>query len=1004
MPLYLKQSTQVSVPVGPLFDSTDFISEKTDVAYNAAGIDVDVIKSGTTKADVTLANSAGDGYWRHVSNGNYAVTLSTTDTNTLGSLRVTFKATGVLDWWQDFEVVPAAVYDSIIAGSDKLPVDVQEISSDAMAADNCELMFDGTGYAGGTTKLQVVAATVSDKTGYGLANGAITAAVIATDAIDGDAIAATAVSEIQNGLATAAALTTVDGKVDTVDAVVDAIKLKTDTIPANPAAVGSAMTLTAAYDAAKTAAAAGAQMDLVNAPNPTAVTAIQNGLALTGEAATAVGTLNDFDPATEEVNIGSVNGVAVTSVDDFKADVSGLALTGEAATAVATLTIPSAADNADAVWNEARVDHSTAGSFGQGVASVQGNVTGSVDSVTDPVTVGTNNDKTDYALSAAGVSAVQSGLSTLTAQQVWEYGARTLSSFGTLVSDVTTGVWGAGTRTLSGFGTLVTDLWEHATRSLTDKADFTLTAAYDPAKNAASPDDVTTAVSGLSTFDPSTTEVDIGAVKGVAVTSVADFKADVSGLAATGEAATAVGTLSIPTAADVADAVWNEATADHQTAGSAGKALTDAGVVGDPWSTAVPGEYGAGTAGAILGTNLNATVSSRSTLTAQQVWEYSTRTLSSFGTLVADIATGVWGAVARTITGGTVTTVSDKTDYALSAAGVSAVQSGLAATGEAATAVGALVIPSAADNADAVWDEAVADHTEAGSTGNALTAAGSAGDPWSTTLPGAYGDNTAGKIVGTNLDTTVSSRSTLTAAQVWANGTRSLTTFGTLVADVAAGVWGAVARTITGGTVTTNSDKSGYSLAADQAVNVTKVGGTVVAGPDDLKADVSELATSAEVGALNDLSTGDVETAVGTALGTYDGPTKAELDSAVSPLATAAALTTVSGKVDTVDTVVDAIKLKTDNLPASPAAVGSAMTLSVAERAAVAAALLATNITYPDGSTKTVEEILEEVWATTAGDTNITNLVQQFLWPDNQTVAVTYDIDDADAPTSRTRQ
>jgi hypothetical protein len=48
--------------------------------------------------------------------------------------------------------------------------------------------------------------------------------------------------------------------------------------------------------------------------------------------------------------------------------------------------------------------------------------------------------------------------------------------------------------------------------------------------------------------------------------------------------------------------------------------------------------------------NLDAAVSSRSTLTAQQVWEYGTRTLSSYGTLVADIVTAVWAAATRTLT------------------------------------------------------------------------------------------------------------------------------------------------------------------------------------------------------------------------------------------------------------------------------------------------------------------------------------------------------------------
>lgn len=71
-----------------------------------------------------------------------------------------------------------------------------------------------------------------------------------------------------------------------------------------------------------------------------------------------------------------------------------------------------------------------------------------------------------------------------------------------------------------------------------------------------------------------------------------------------------------------------------------------------------------------------------------------------------------------------------------------------------------------AEIADAVWDEAISGHLGAGSTGAALNAAGSAGDPWTTPLPGAYGAGTAGFIVGTNLDTTVGSRSSLDAAGV----------------------------------------------------------------------------------------------------------------------------------------------------------------------------------------------------------------------------------------------
>lgn len=141
---------------------------------------------------------------------------------------------------------------------------------------------------------EVDANAVSDKTGYALANDAITAAVIATDAIDADAIKADAITEIQAGLATptnitAGTITTVTNltnlptmpadwvtasglKADAVteiqsglaleatltaikgagwttetlaaiDVLIDAIKAKTDNLPASPAAVGSAMTL-----------------------------------------------------------------------------------------------------------------------------------------------------------------------------------------------------------------------------------------------------------------------------------------------------------------------------------------------------------------------------------------------------------------------------------------------------------------------------------------------------------------------------------------------------------------------------------------------------------------------------------------------------------------------------------------------------------------------------------------------------------------------------------------
>lgn len=72
--------------------------------------------------------------------------------------------------------------------------------------------------------------------------------------------------------------------------------------------------------------------------------------------------------------------------------------------------------------------------------------------------------------------------------------------------------------------------------------------------------------------------------------------------------------------------------------------------------------------------------------------------------------------------------------------------------------------PTVGAIADQVWDEAIAGHLGAGSTGLALNSAASAGDPWNTALPGAYGAGTAGKIVGDNLNATMTSRAPASTA------------------------------------------------------------------------------------------------------------------------------------------------------------------------------------------------------------------------------------------------
>jgi len=100
-------------------------------------------------------------------------------------------------------------------------------------------------------------------------------------------------------------------------------------------------------------------------------------------------------------------------------------------------------------------------------------------------------------------------------------------------------------------------------------------------------------------------------------------------------------------------------------------------------------------------------------------------------------------------------------------------------TAEALDAAGASS-PTAADIADAVWEESIADHSgTTGSTAEALGAAGAAGDPWTTVLPGSYGANSAGKIVGDFLDAAISTRASQTSVDDLPTNAELATALGT---------------------------------------------------------------------------------------------------------------------------------------------------------------------------------------------------------------------------------
>jgi hypothetical protein len=282
MTTWLKQSTATDVELGPFVDSVDGVTAETGLTISQA--DCQLIKNGGAPAQKNDAGAA-----THLAGGHYKVPMNTTDTGTLGRLRLYVNETGAVPVWRDFMVVPANVFDALVGGSDRLQVHADEIT-----------------------------------------NGLITAAAIATDAIDGDAIAASAVTELQNGLATAAALATVNAYVDELETRLTAARAGyLDNLSGGAVALASALATVNAYvdelETRLTAARAG-YLDALSSGVP-----IANG-AIT-EAKFSSGGLNAIADALLKRDFSAVTGEAARSMLNAlrflrnKWSVSGVTLT-----------------------------------------------------------------------------------------------------------------------------------------------------------------------------------------------------------------------------------------------------------------------------------------------------------------------------------------------------------------------------------------------------------------------------------------------------------------------------------------------------------------------------------------------------------------------------------------------------------------------------------------------------------------------------------------------------
>lgn len=184
--LHLKQSTTITLNMGPFVDKTDGVTEET-----ALTLDVEVSKNGAAFGNRNSATAI-----THDVTGWYRVELDTTDTNTLGRLLVkAHDAANALPVWVECMVMPANVWDSLY-GADKLDVNVEEWNATAVPAEHTAgypivTIKDGTGTgeintnAGAVALVDLVTTTTTATnvtTVNGLAANVITAASMNADA------------------------------------------------------------------------------------------------------------------------------------------------------------------------------------------------------------------------------------------------------------------------------------------------------------------------------------------------------------------------------------------------------------------------------------------------------------------------------------------------------------------------------------------------------------------------------------------------------------------------------------------------------------------------------------------------------------------------------------------------------------------------------------------------------------------------------------------------------
>lgn len=199
---YLRQNTATIVTVGPFFNKTDGVTLETALTITNERISMTVdANDGSAPTlvldNVTGATSGTSNDLNYITNNDAALMqleLSAANTNYVGRARVTITdAANHCPVFEDFTILPAQVYDSLVLGSDLLDINVSTNGDKTGYSLTQAFPTNFADLAITVTTGRVTVGTNADKTGYSISGAKTT--LDALHDIDGSSVTVTTNSD-----------------------------------------------------------------------------------------------------------------------------------------------------------------------------------------------------------------------------------------------------------------------------------------------------------------------------------------------------------------------------------------------------------------------------------------------------------------------------------------------------------------------------------------------------------------------------------------------------------------------------------------------------------------------------------------------------------------------------------------------------------------------------------------------------------------------------------------